>query len=193
VIKINKKQMANLLKSFVNFLRHSKKTLSLILIVAVLTITLNAAISIWLSRIYDIHVPSIATIRTIDVEVYGGDINLTQDGKQYIDWGTIYLGELLNRSFYVRSKSNTETTLNLTIANLTFQNSQGENVIEPPPIESPLNLTWNYYNTTISPSQEIYVTLTLRASSDSSFIDYLITNDVKNFSFNVVIQALEEH
>jgi len=184
-----KKLVKRLFTTFIKFLDRSKKTIFLILIVAAMTITLTSAISIWLSRVNHLYIPSLGNIRTYGVEAYEGNI-ATIDGKQHIDWGTTYPGTLTNRSFYLRSKSNTETTLNLETANWTFQDSDGKNVTEP--TNSYINLTWNYTNTPISPNEEIYVTLTLQASNSDSFINYLITNDVTEFSFDICIYASKE-
>ncbi|MDH5483409.1 MAG: hypothetical protein OEY22_11135 [Candidatus Bathyarchaeota archaeon] len=163
----------------------------LILIVAVATIAVSTAIAMWLSRFDNLHIPSLGTLRTTGVEAYGGDINLTQDGEQYIDWGTIYTGMLVNRSFYIRSKTNVETTLNFTIANLTFLDSNGENVTEYLPIEMPLIPDWNCTDTPISPDQEICVNFTLQASIDTSFINYLLVYEVTGFSFDMIIRVIE--
>jgi hypothetical protein len=137
--------------------------------------------------------PSLGTIRVIGVEAYRGDINTTQDGKQYIDWGTVYPGTLINRSFYINnSGSNTPVTLSLSLMNLTFFNSKGKNVTDslPADIQNPLTLTWNYSNTPINPLEEIYVILTLEASSNSSFLEYLITYEVERFNFEIAIRTV---
>jgi len=97
-----KKLMKRLFTTFIKFLDRSKK-IFLILVVAAMTITLTTAISIWISRINDLYMPSLGNIRTYGVEAYEGNIT-TSDGEQYIDWGTLYPVTLTNRSFYIRSK-----------------------------------------------------------------------------------------
>ena len=184
-----KKYVKRLFITLVKFLDRSKKTIFLILVVAAMTMILTTAISIWISRISHLYIPSLGNMRTYGVEAYDGNIT-TSNGEQYIDWGTTYPGTLTNRSFYIRSKSNTETTLNLETANWTFQDSDGKNVTEP--TNNYINLTWNYTDTPISPNEEIYVTLTLQASNSDSFINYLITNDVTDFSFDICIYASKE-
>ncbi len=176
--------------SFTKLLRPSKKTVLLILVVAAVTILLSAIISIWLSRVTNLKVPSIGTIRTFGVEAYGGDIKL-KEGEQYIDWGTIYPGTLTNRSFYIRSKSSIEAILNLDTANWTFRDSDGKIVTGPN--NNYMSLTWNYTDTPVDPGEVIMVALTLSASSSSSFIDYLMASDVRDFSFDIVIFASEMH
>ena len=183
--------MKKLFNSFTGLPHPSRKTVLLVLIVATITILLSALISTWISGITNLKVPSIGTIRTLGVDAYGGDINTTQNGQKFIDWGIIYPGTATNRSFYIRNKSNIEITLNLTKANLTYIDSNGKNVTSPD--QSYLNLTWNYNDTPLSPNEVIYVTLTLHASPDQSFIDYLITNNVREFSFDIYICPSEEH
>jgi hypothetical protein len=78
------------------------------------------------------------------------------------------------------------------ISNVTFQNSNGKNVTEDPPIENPLLLTWNYNGTPLNPKEEIFVTVTLMISSDQKFIDYIINNDVKQFFFDIIIKPAEQ-
>jgi hypothetical protein len=145
----------------------------------------------WLSRLDNLHLPSLGTIRVIGVEVYGGNITATQDAKQ-IDWGIVYLGTLTNRSFYVRSLSNIPVTLTLGISDVFFQNSDGQNVTEAPPIDNPLILTWDYSNDVLLRwNDTIYVTLTLEISSDPSFIDYIINNHIERFGFVILIRTVE--
>lgn len=178
-----RKYMKNLFNSFIEFLRHSKKTVLLILIVAAITITLSTMISIWLSRFDNYLIPSLGTIRTTGVNA----------SIQYIDWGTIYTGTLTNRSFYIQSQSNIETTLNLTAANWTFRDSKGNNVTGSLPMKpaDAMNVTWNYTGALVSPGEKIYVTLTLWTSDDIRFINYLIDERVKEFSFDIHIYAKE--
>lgn len=159
-----------------------------------MTIALSTTISMFLSRIDNLTYPSIGTIHVLRVEAYEGDIKLENQTK-YIDWGTVYPGTLTNRSIYIRSKSNIETILNLTTANWTFRDSDDKNVtgflasyMKP---ALAMNLTWNYTDTPISPDEEIYVTLTLRASDDIPFINYLTDKKVAGFSFDIHIRAEE--
>ncbi|MEM3623331.1 MAG: hypothetical protein QXR76_06145 [Candidatus Bathyarchaeia archaeon] len=161
----------------------------LIIIVSAATLLFSTMFSMWLSRFHNLHLPSLGTIRVIGVEAYGGNITTAQDEK-IIDWGTVYPGTFTNRSVYIKSISNLPVTLNLTISNIVFQNSTGQNVAENPPIENPLSLTWDYNNTLLYPNDEIYVTLTLIMSSDYSFVNYLINNGVEKFGFGITIKAV---
>ena len=168
--------MRNKFHSFIAFLRSSKKTILLILIVAIASITITTTISILLSKIYHLNVPSLATIKTIGVEAYW-DPN-RENKTETIDWGTIWPGSSKNVTFYIRSVSNFEATLNLNATNW-----------NPANISDYMNLSWDYNGTTIRPSEIIQVTLTLSASPSNSFIHYLIANDVKDFNFDIVIAA----
>lgn len=107
-----KRKAASLFSFFIAFLTRSKKTLLLIIIVAIATLALSATISIIFDRIGNLRFPSIGTIRAIGVEAYGLDLK-TQDDAPYIDWGTVYLGIQVNRTFYVKSVSNMKTTMYL--------------------------------------------------------------------------------
>jgi len=179
--------MKSLSSFLTKFPRPSKKTVLLILTVAAITLLLSALISMWLSKFYNLHVPSVGTLRITGVEAYGGDIKFDEQGKQYINWSTIYPGASENRSLYLRSKSNVETILNLTTANWTFYDPEDKIVIGFN--ASYINLGWDYNDTLISPNEEIYVTLTLKASVEGSFINDLIINKVEKFSFDILITA----
>ncbi len=160
-------------------LHRSKKTMLLIMAVATITIVVNSAIAMWLSRYGSLHVPSIGTIQTIDVEAYGGNVTL-KDGVAYIDWGSIYPGASKNESFYLRSTSNVNVKINLETANW-----------DPLGIASYMNVSWNYSGRLLRPNEVVPITLILNVSSSENFITYLIANDVKQFSFDISIYASE--
>lgn len=160
-------------KSFVR----SKKTILLLIAIIAATVVLTTFISILLERISTIHVPSMGTIHTIGVEAFDGDIRL-QNGSQYVDWGTIYPGTSTNRTFSLRSKSNVETILSLKTTNWS-----------PINMSVYLTLSWNYSGAPMGPDEVTRVTLSLLSSDSQSFIDYLVTNDVEEFSFDIIISA----
>ena len=162
----------------------SRNTVLLIIVVAIVAVVLNALVATLLERYQNLHIPSIGNIYALGFDVYGGNIT-THDGIQYIEWGTNYVGSQTNRSIYLRSKSNIDTTMNLTTANWTYLNTQGQNARSP--TTSYINLTCDYDNNTIKPNQEIYVTLTLSVPYDTDFVEYLITNKVTRFSFDIHI------
>jgi len=179
--------LKDLFDSFIEFLRHSKKTVLLIIVVAAITLILSTIISMLLTRIDNYSFPSLGTIRTTGVNA----------SIQFIDWGTIYPGTLTNRSFYIQSESNVETILMLETANYTLLDPDDNNVTDSLPGDidpsDALNVTWSSTGTRIgppiSPGEEIYVTLTMWASNDISFINYLIDNRVQEFSFDIRIYA----
>jgi len=168
--------MRSRFRSFIAFLRSSKKTVLLILIVAIASIAITTTISILLSKIEKLHVPSLATIKTIGVEAYW-DPNC-ENKTETIDWGTIWPGLSKNVTFYVRSVSNFEATLNLNATNW-----------NPVNISDYMSLSWSYNETPLNPGEIVQVTLTLSASSSDAFTHFLIANDVKNFTFDIVIAA----
>ena len=170
--------MKKAFNSLIEFLRSSKRTILLILITVMITLVISVITSIWLSRTINFHVSSLATIKTLGVEAYW-DRSL-ENKTEKVDWGTIQLGSSQNVTFHVRSISNIETTLNLNATNW-----------NPANISRYMNLTWNYNGTTVRPSEIIQITLTLSASSSSDFITYLITNNVKEFSFEIIISTSE--
>ena len=179
--------------SLANFFKNKKEIILLIVIVSAATLAVSTMMSMWLSRYHNLRFPSRGTIKVIGMEVYGGDINITQEGIPFIDWGMVYPGMVTNRSFYINNTGNTPVTLSLKISNLTFQDTERQNVTENLPLENPLNLTWNYNNTVLERKEEIYVTLTLTAFSNSEFLEYLVAYDVTKFSFDVVITPLEQY
>lgn len=173
--------------SLIAYLRSSKKTILQVLVVAVVAILLITSISIWLNRFGNLHVPSIGTIKTLGVEVYW-DENL-ENRTTEVYWGTIYPGDLIPLDrLYVRSISNSNTTLHLGTANWTFRDAD-DNIVSQP--DSYMNLTWDYDEALVQPDEVVQVTLTLSVSSFSDFIYYLVANDVTTFSFDILIWASE--
>jgi len=165
--------------SLVKFLRSSKRTILVIILTAVITIAISVITSIWLSRTTNFNVPSLGTIRTLGVEAYW-DKNLENEIKR-IKWGTIWPGSLKSFTLYLRSMSNTETTLLLNTTNW-----------NPTNISEYMNLSWNYNRAILHLGETIQVTLTLTTSSSNEFIFYLINNDVKEFSFDIIISTSEQ-
>ena len=113
------------------------------------------------------------------LEIYGGDIKYDSTSKSvYVDWGELSLGTYKNASFNIKSNSNVNVTLALNVTNW-----------EPPGIDEFINISWDYNGTSISPAQELYVTVTLEVAADGDFIDFLITNKVTAFGFDMTIYA----
>lgn len=176
--------------SFVRFLRRSKKTILLIIVVAAVTVALTTTISMLLKRMSSLYFPTIGTIQAIGVEAYDGDVK-SAEGKQYLDWGVIYPGGSTNRTFYLRSDSNVNTKLNMNGTNWVFKNSSQSIISGPSSSSQYMNLTWDYGGGTVEPGGTLQVTLTLSVDDSSAFIMFLIENDIKEFSLDVNIQAVE--
>jgi hypothetical protein len=165
--------------SLIAFLNRSKKTLLLIVIVAVASVAVSNLIAILLSKVDNLTIPALGNIKTIGVEAYW-DPNC-ENKTEVLDWGTIWISSSTNVTLYIRSISNYKVTLNLNATNWM-----------PANISDYMTLSWDYNETLLNPGEIIPVTLTLSTSFSNSFISYLIANDVKNFNFDISIVASEE-
>ena len=161
-----------------NLPRPSKKTVLIGLIVAAITLLLSSGLSIWLSKTTDLEIPSIGTVKTIGVEAYWDE--KLENKTEEINWDTIWVGSSKSVILYLRSTSNVETVL---ILNTTDWN--------PKNISKYINLSWNYNETPIDQGEVILVTITLSTTYSNTFIEFLILNNVKEFSFDMIIQASE--
>ncbi|MEM3011396.1 MAG: hypothetical protein QXE76_06250 [Candidatus Bathyarchaeia archaeon] len=175
------------LNSFVDFLYRSKKTILLVIFTVSITLIISTLVSLWLSRFHNVNFPSVGTIRTEGVDAYGGDIKTLSDGTKQLDWGIVYPGSVIQRSFYVKSKSNIEIILNFTRGETIFRNSKNQVVALPQWDKPPLYIVPDYADSPLKPGEVIFVTLSLHVSSEISFIDYLVDNDVQSFSFDIYI------
>jgi len=164
------------LHSFFVFLKSSYKILFLVAIVAIISVASTTLVSILLSESdSDVYLPSLGTIKTIDVEIYRDP-----DGENKIEtlsWDEIKTGTV-NTTIYVKSVSNFIVTLNL---NLTDWN--------PDAISDYITISWDYNETLINPGEIIPVTMTLSASSSDDFINYLVSNEIRRFDFVIHIVA----
>jgi len=181
----------NSLDSLIKSLTHSKRTILLIVGVAIITFSLTILISVLLDATTHFNFPSLGTIHTIGVKAYY-DPNLENMTTQ-IEWGKTYPGSTANVTLYIKSISNTKTALHLQTANWAFRNSTNAIVSGPNSTTPYLNLTWNYNNTIINPDQTIPITLTLSVTNSSTFTRFLKENDVTNFSFDITISATEQN
>ncbi len=167
----------------------SKRMILLIMITVISTLIISSIISIWLSNVGNLNIPSAGRIITVGVEAYW-DSDL-QNRTERFDWGTIWPGTSNNVTLYLRSTSNIETTLKLETTNWTFNNSEN-NIVAGPSNSTPyMNLTWNYKDTTVRPGETIQVTLTLSVDYSTDFIEFLIGNDVKEFGVDIIISTEE--
>lgn len=159
-------------------LKASRKTILLMVIVALVSIACTSLISIMLLTTDNVYLPSLGTIKTIDVETYW-DENL-ETKRETLDWGEIETGMSSNLTLYVKSTSNFVVTVNLTLTDWDPQN-----------ISDYLSITWDYNGTLLNPGDVIPVTLTLTVPSSEDFINYLVTNEVRTFSVVVHLIASE--
>jgi len=132
----------------------------------------------WLSEVTDLKVPSIGKVKTIGVEAYwdGTLENITRE----VEWDTIWLGSSKNVTIYMRSISNVKTLLQLNATNW-----------NPGHISKYMILSWSYNGTPVEPGEVIQVTITLSAPPSKPFIEYVLANDLKEFTFDIVIRATE--
>ena len=182
-------QIRQLIASFLQSLRSSKKTILLILTVAAITLVISTIFSILLTRIDNLHMPSLGNLRTQGVEAYW-DATLENETKT-IDWGTLWLGSSKNATIYLRSTSTGQTPLYLETANLTFYDTNQLAMQPPTTISTQMHLSWNYNGSMVKSGNVIQVTLTLSTDYSQDFVSYLIENDVKSFSLDILIRTTE--
>ncbi len=163
-------------RDFIAFLNRSKRTLILIIIVALTSVAVTTTISILLSKTTNLTVPSLGTVKTIGVEVYW-DQN-RENKTEEINWDEMWVGSSKNMTLYIQSVSNYKITINL---NVTDWN--------PANVSDYTNVSWDYNGTPLNPGETIQVTLTLSVPSSPSFVRYLIDEKVQNFSFDIHIVA----
>ena len=161
------------------FNKSSKNIILFILLIVSITLILNSIISILLSKTTNLNIPTIGAIKTIGVEAYW-DENL-ENITNIINWNNLWLGSSKNVTLYMRSISNEKTVLKLNATNWNPRN-----------ISKYMNITWNYYQTPVTPDEVVIVTITLSAPGSESFIEYLITNNVQKFTFELIISTTTE-
>ena len=128
---------------------------------------------------YERNLPTTGTIKVEGLEIYGGDIKYdAASDTVYVDWGELTLGSYKNSSFYVKSNSTVDVGLEMNVTNWA-----------PTGIEEYLTIYWDYNGTLLSPTQEIFVTVTLEVASSGEFIDFLIENEVTDFGFDITVYA----
>lgn len=182
--------MRQLHQRFTKSVKQSKKTILLIAIAVLVTLLLSALISSWLSERFSLHIPSLATIETIGVKAYW-DSNLSNETTE-LSWPKVYPGTSNNVTLYLQSVSNVKTRLELRASDWTFRNSGNMAVLGPVDRTNYMNLTWNYNNATIDSGQALQVILTLSTDRSDEFVWFLVNNNVKAFSFDIMISARED-
>jgi hypothetical protein len=172
--------------SFYRRLKSSYKTLVLVAIVAVVSVASTSLVAIMLSHSEDeIYLPSLATIKTIEVETYW-DPN-GENRRENLTWNEIQIQKLdgdevkmnqVNTTVYVKSVSNFRVTLNMSLTDW-----------NPVEISDYLTISWDYNETILNPGEIIPVTMTLSASSSDAFINYLVENEITRFDVVIHIVA----
>jgi hypothetical protein len=138
------------------------------------TVILVLSILLLLYALHLLPTSSIHNVSALLTDPYVGvfwDRNCTQ-GVSSIDWGTLAPGMTKTVSVYVQSKSN-ETCILILIPT-------GWN---PPVAANYLELSQDYENKKIQPSEVVKVTLSLAVSASVA--------GVTNFSFNVIVEGSE--
>ncbi len=176
------------LRSFCRFLKHSYKTVILLVIVAVVSVAGSALVAIMLSDSgSEVYLPSVGTIKTIGVETY-----LDQNGESKIEalsWDEIKIEKLewdeitmdpVQTTVYVKSVSNFRVTMDIFLTDWS-----------PAEISDYLTLSWDYEGAEMDPGEIIPVNLTLSAPSTDAFIDYILENDIQSFEVSIHFVATE--
>ncbi|MCW4016736.1 MAG: hypothetical protein NWF06_10235 [Candidatus Bathyarchaeota archaeon] len=167
------------ISSFFGSLKPSRKTLLLVVIVAIVSIASSTLISVLLIHSNpEIYVPSLGTIKTIEVEAYE-DANCGT-AKEMFDWGELMPGNISTQLVYIKSVSNFVVTLNLNLTDWS-----------PPEISEYITITWDYNGTTLKPNDVIPIAITISVSSSDGFINYLVHNQVTQFNVDLHFIASE--
>ena len=106
------------------------------------------------------------------------DSNCTSS-LSYINWGSLEPGMARNVTMYIRNEGTGGTSLSLSTTNW-----------QPANISDYMNLTWTHGGRALLPHEVFTVTLTLWSSASPDFAEYLIAYDVRDFSFDIVINAI---
>lgn len=152
--------------------KKSRKILLLLVIVAISSITVTSMISIMLSRITNLYVPSLGVIKTIEVETYWDPE--CQNPRDVMNWGEIEPGKTVETTVYIKSVSNFIVSLTLKLTDWS-----------PPDISNYITITWDYDGTLLKPGEAIPVTMNLETSSSDEFVYYLVENEITNFNVAV--------
>ena len=150
-----------------------------LVVIAVIVILILAVSSDLLGLLLSIRL--IGTRGRIDappnIAIYQ-DVNCTIS-LSYIDWGSLEPGMARNVTMYIRNEGTGGTSLSLSTTSW-----------QPANISSYMNLTWTYGGRAMPPHEIVKVILTLWSSSSPKFAEYLIAYNVRDFSFDIVINAM---
>lgn len=167
-----------------------KRTILVMVVVAVMAIFLNAIVLVSSRRIRYSTTPSFGTMTAKGVDVCW-DADFKNQTRE-IHWGAIRAGAQGNVTVYLRSLCKTEITLDLTTANWIFRDSEGETVMKLTGASRDMNLTWTYDGRSIKPNEVLQIKLIIQLSSTPDFVRRLFFFKVNSFSFDIFILAVED-
>lgn len=145
-----------------------RRTAVALVALATLALALLFTISILGQLNFKSNIGSHGTVKAFGAGVYwDGNCN---NAVYYIDWGLVDPGLAKNVTFHIRNEGNYPVTLFLDADNWNPENASNY-----------LTLSWDYGGETVSPNENIEVTLHLLASSE--------IEGITDFSFDVVISG----
>ena len=176
----------NKLHSFFLFLKSSYKVIFLMAIVTIISVAGTIIISILLSSSdYDVYLPSLGTIKTIEVETYwdpNGENRLEVLSWEELEiekreWDEIIV-KSVNTTIYVKSVSNFRVTLDMFLTDW-----------NPVEISDYLTVSWDYNGAILDPGEIVPVMINLAGSSSDAFVNYLVENEITRFDVVIHIVA----
>ena len=157
----------------VDFLKSSYKTLILVVFVAVFSIVGTSLVLTMDSNSNgDYFLSSDGKVQTLGVEAYSDQTCGIEIEK--ISWDVLEPGGTINTTLYIKSVSNAPIFLDVNLTDW-----------EPMELSNYIMLSSDYKNQPLNPNDVIEVTIMLSASSSDEFVDYLVQNQIQNFSVNV--------
>ena len=143
----------------------SKSTLLFVAIACLAGMALGSALTLAVTQRSQ-SIPTSGTVIGIGVGVYadsGGAQNLTS-----ISWGSVYPGESVNRTVYVKNTGNAPITLSMATSGWSPAAANGS-----------INITWDREGASLNAGQAVAATLTLSTSPGIS--------GITDFSVNIII------
>ena len=143
----------------------SKSTLLFVAVACLAGMALGSALTLAVTQRSQ-SIPTSGTVIGIGVGVYadsGGAQNLTS-----ISWGSVYPGESVNRTVYVKNTGNAAITLSMATSGWSPAAANGS-----------INITWDREGVSLNAGQAVAATLTLLTSPGIS--------GITDFSVNIII------
>jgi len=146
------------------------KTKNILFVNMVIACLLATGVLATMSR--SVTIASSVTIKSVGCEVYS-DIGLMVPLTN-IAWGTLEPGQDSSKSCYIKSISNVDVRLNMTLGNWNPANATNY-----------LSLTWNVENNLLNPEGNVQATLTIHVASNVTGI-----TPPYSYSFEITISAI---